>query len=212
MPKIKAIFFDMDGVLIDARDLHYEALNAALAPFGMPIGRDAHLTTYDGLSTRQKLGMLSETLGLPVRLHGLINNLKQKHTQAKINAHCRPVFRHRYMLSRLRQEGYRLALCSNSVRKSVEEMTLSANIAEFFEFMLSNEDIEKPKPSPEIYQEAVRRAGFAPHECMAIEDNANGIASAKSAGVNVLVVADPDDVSYDRVAERLRILEQEMAE
>ena len=105
MRKTKAIFFDMDGVLVDARDLHYEALNAALAPFGLPISRDAHLTTFDGLSTRQKLVILSETLGLPTGLHDLIHELKQQHTYAKISLHCRPVFRHRYMLSRLRQRG-----------------------------------------------------------------------------------------------------------
>lgn len=210
MAKIKAIFFDMDGVLIDARDLHFEALNAALAPFGMPISRDAHLATFDGLSTRQKLVILSETLGLTAGLHDLIHDLKQKHTQSKISTHCRPVFHHRYMLSRLKREGFRLALCSNSVRDSVNEMTRSASIGDFFEFTLSNEDIVNPKPSPDIYIEAARRMGLAPHECLAIEDNANGIASANSAGVEVLVVADPNDATYERIAERLKLVEREM--
>ncbi len=201
----------MDGVLIDARDLHYEALNAALAPFGVPISRDAHLTTFDGLSTRQKLLMLSETLGLPTGLHDLIHDLKQKHTQAKVATHCRPVFHHRYMLSQLIREGFRLALCSNSVRSSVEGMTSTANIREFFEFMLSNEDIENPKPAPDIYIEAVRRLGLRPDECLTVEDNANGVASAKSAGIEVLVVANPDDITYERLQERLRAIELEMA-
>jgi HAD superfamily hydrolase (TIGR01509 family) len=203
MAKIKAIFFDMDGVLVDARDLHYEALNAALTPFGIPISRDAHLTTFDGLSTRQKLVILSETLGLPTGLHDLIHTLKQQHTHAKISVHCRPVFRHRNMLARLRREGFRLALCSNSIRASVDEMTRCTGIAEFFEFMLSNEDVSKGKPAPDIYDEAVRRMGLQPEECLAIEDNANGIASAKSAGIDVLAVADPNDIYYDRVRQRL---------
>ncbi len=209
MAKIKAILFDMDGVLIDGRDLHYDALNAALAPFGMPISRDAHLTTFDGLSTRQKLLTLSETMGLPVGLHDIIHDLKQRHTQTKINLHCRPVFRHRYMLARLRREGYRLALCSNSVRGSVDSMTRCAGITEFFEFTLSNEDVDNAKPAPDIYLEAARRMNLAPAECLAVEDNANGIASAKSAGVEVLVVADPDDTHYERVAERLHAIQRE---
>jgi HAD superfamily hydrolase (TIGR01509 family) len=209
MAKIKAILFDMDGVLIDGRDLHYDALNAALAPFGMPISRDAHLATFDGLSTRQKLLTLSETMGLPVGLHGIIHKLKQRHTQTKINLHCRPVFHHRYMLARLRREGYRLALCSNSVRASVDSMIRCAGIAEFFEFTLSNEDVDNAKPAPDIYLEAARRMNLAPAECLAVEDNANGIASAKSAGVEVLVVADPDDTHYERVAERLHAIQRE---
>ena len=106
MPRIEAVLFDMDGVLIDARELHYEALNAALGPFGLELSHDAHLARFDGLSTRQKLTLLSETRGLPVGLHDLINELKQSLTLAKIPLHCRPVFQHRYMLSRLRQEGY----------------------------------------------------------------------------------------------------------
>ena len=212
MPKIKAILFDMDGVLIDARDLHYEALNAALSPFGLPISRDAHLATFDGLSTRQKLLMLSETMGLPTDLHDLIHDLKQKHTQARIAAHCRPVFQHRYMLSSLKRRGIRLGLCSNSIRLSVESMMNAAKIASFFEFMLSNEDVKNPKPAPDIFSEAVRRMGLSPKECLAVEDNPNGIAAAKSAGVEVLVVADPDDVNYERIDKRISEIEREMVQ
>ena len=58
MSKIKAVIFDMDGVLIDAKDWHYEALNMALRTFGLEISRHDHLTTYDGLSTKHKLEML----------------------------------------------------------------------------------------------------------------------------------------------------------
>jgi HAD superfamily hydrolase (TIGR01509 family) len=203
MQRIDAILFDMDGVLIDARQLHFEALNAALGPFGLEISHDAHLANFDGLSTRQKLTILSEARGLPTGLHTLINELKQKFTLAKIAAHCRPVFHHRYLLSRLAREGYRLALCSNSVRQSVDEMMRAANLIEFFELTLSNEDIQLPKPHPEIYLEAAKRLDVQPDRCLVVEDNVNGIRSAKSAGMHVLEVADPEAVTYDRVATAL---------
>jgi HAD superfamily hydrolase (TIGR01509 family) len=203
MQRIDAILFDMDGVLIDARHLHFEALNAALSPFGLEISHDAHLANFDGLSTRQKLTILSEARGLPTGLHTLINELKQKFTLAKIAAHCRPVFHHRYLLSRLAREGYRLALCSNSVRQSVDEMMRAANLIEFFELTLSNEDIQLPKPHPEIYLEAAKRLDVQPDRCLVVEDNVNGIRSAKSAGMHVLEVADPEAVTYDRVATAL---------
>ena len=203
MRRIEAIIFDMDGVLIDARDLHYEALNSALSPFGLEISRDAHLANFDGLSTRQKLAILSDTRGLPAGLHGLINELKQKLTIEKIPAHCRPVFQHRYMLSRLREEGYRLALCSNSVRKTVDEMMRSANLESFFEFTLSNEDIPSPKPHPDIYLEAARRLNLPPDRCLVLEDNSNGIQSAKAAAMHVVEVVDPAEVNYERIAASL---------
>lgn len=206
MQRIDAILFDMDGVLIDARHLHYEALNAALSPFGLEISHDAHLANFDGLSTRQKLAILSEMRGLPTGLHGLINDLKQKFTLAKIPSHCRPVFQHRYLLSRLAQEGYRLALCSNSVRQTVEDMLRAADLIEFFELTLSNEDIQSPKPHPEIYTEAAKRLNVQPDRCLVVEDNINGIRAAKAAGMHVLEVADPDAVNYDRVATALETI------
>jgi len=206
MHRIDAILFDMDGVLIDARHLHYEALNAALSPFGLEISHDAHLANFDGLSTRQKLAILSETRGLPPGLHTLINELKQKFTLAKIPWHCRPVFNHRYLLARLAQEGYRLGLCSNSVRKTVDEMIKSANIDSFFELTLSNEDIRFPKPHPEIYLEAAKRLQVQPDRCLVVEDNANGIRSATDAGMHVIEVADPGEVTYGRVASALEAI------
>ena len=73
---IKAVLFDMDGVLIDAKDWHYEALNRALEHFGFAISRESHLSTFDGLPTRAKLQMLTKARGLPERLHEFINSLK----------------------------------------------------------------------------------------------------------------------------------------
>ena len=63
--KIKAVLFDMDGVLIDAKDWHYEALNKALKLFGIEINRYDHLTTFDGLPTKVKLDLLSKRFYLP---------------------------------------------------------------------------------------------------------------------------------------------------
>ncbi len=91
-PKIKAILFDMDGVLIDAKEWHYEALNKALSLFGMEISRYDQLVTYDGLPTKKKLQMLSRERGLPESLHGFLNALKQKYTQEMIFTKCHPEF------------------------------------------------------------------------------------------------------------------------
>ena len=74
--QIKAVLFDMDGVLVNAKDWHYEAFNKALEVFGMPISRSEHLSLYDGLPTRAKLQMLTEKKHLPVQLHEFLNKLK----------------------------------------------------------------------------------------------------------------------------------------
>lgn len=204
MHDIRAVLFDMDGVLVDAADWHYEALNMALQPFGMDIDRDIHLATFDGLSTRQKLDILSKSRGMPERLHHFLNDLKQRHTKDIIAARCRPVFQHRYLLSRLAEEGYRLALCSNSVRTTVDVICDQAKLTEYFEFTLSNEDVQAPKPDPEIYRNAVDRMRLSPEQCLVVEDNEKGITAAKASGCHVMEVASPYDVNYANVVGQIR--------
>ncbi len=94
--KIKAIIFDMDGVLIDARDWHYESLNRALSLFGSEISRYDHLITFDGLPTSKKLEMLSVEKGFPLKLHKFINELKQQYTLEMIFTKCKPIFQHQF--------------------------------------------------------------------------------------------------------------------
>lgn len=199
MPDIKAILFDMDGVLVDAKEWHYDALNRALKPFGMTINHDEHLTTYDGLPTRTKLKILSETRGFPNELHELVNELKQKYTLETAYARCRPSFSHRYALSQLALEGYRLAVCSNSVRQSVDVMMELSGLEEFLEVQLSNEEVEAPKPDPEIYLTAMRRLDMDPEECLILEDNENGIAAAEASGAHVMRIDNVEDVTYDDI-------------
>lgn len=201
---IEAVVFDMDGVLIDAKEWHYEALNRALGLFGYSISRAEHLSTFDGLPTRRKLEMLSQEKGLPRGLHRFLNELKQQYTVDQVHLHCKPVFVHEYALSNLKARGYRLGLASNSIRPSVELMMQKSSLAGYLDVMLSNEDVERPKPHPDIYLTAAARLGVAPERCLVVEDNPNGIRSAEAAGCPVLVVQSVFDVQLDRLLLAIR--------
>ncbi len=198
----------MDGVLIDAKDWHYEALNKALSLFGMEISRYDHLVTYDGLPTRKKLEMLTIEKGLPVGLHSFINELKQLYTMELIFSKCKPNFLHEYALSRLKNEGYKLAVCSNSIRKTVEIMLEKANIIHYFDFFLSNQDVKEPKPDPEMYITAINRFGLKPEECLILEDNEKGIKAALASGAHLLKINTVDDVNYFNIKERIAEIER----
>ncbi|GIG29918.1 HAD family hydrolase [Cellulomonas marina] len=200
---IRAVVFDMDGVLIDAKDWHYEALNRALALFGAQIERADHLAIYDGLPTRAKLEMLSQRTGLPRRLHAFINDLKQSYTLELVHERCRPVFAHEYALSRLRERGYRLALASNSVRESVDLMMSRSALGGYLDFSLCNADVARAKPDPEIYLLASERLGLDPSEVLVVEDNDNGIAAARAAGTHLLVVGSVEDVTFAAISARI---------
>lgn len=194
--KIKAIVFDMDGVLIEAKDWHYEALNRALKLFGMQISRFEHLSTFDGLPTKKKLEMLSLERNLPKSLHGFINKMKQEYTLEIIYSKCKPRFIHEFALSKLKSEGFKLALCSNSIKNTIEVMMQKAALSKYLDFYLSNEDVKLPKPEPEIYQSAIKKLGLKPKEVMVVEDNENGIKAALASGANVMQVSEVDEVNY----------------
>jgi len=204
---IKAVIFDMDGVLIEAKDWHYEALNRALMLFGFEISRYDHLTTYDGLPTSKKLEMLSLENGLPRELHAFINEMKQVYTMEMIHSQCKPRFVHEYALSTLKSMGYRLAVASNSIRYTVETMLQKARLDGYLDEMLSTNDVTHAKPHPEIYNTAIFRLGLKPQECLIVEDNENGIKAAVASGAHVLAVREVDDVNFTNIIARIRQVE-----
>jgi HAD superfamily hydrolase (TIGR01509 family) len=207
MVKIKSILFDMDGVLVEAKDWHYEALNKALTLFGYEITRTEHLSSYDGLPTKTKLNRLSIEKGLPEELHSFINEMKQQYTAEFIQNQCRPRFNCEFALSKLKNEGYRLACCSNSIRATIEMMMDYSKLTGYLEFIISNQDVKNPKPSPEIYNKAMAKMGLQPNECLICEDNENGIKAALSSGGHLLTICDVSDVNYDDIKKRINEIE-----
>ena len=207
MAKIKAILFDMDGVLIDAKDWHYEALNKALNFFGMAIDRYEHLVTYDGFPTKKKLELLTIEKNLPRGLHPFIYKLKQQYTMNEIITRCKPQFIHQYALSKLKAEGHKIAVCSNSIRESIRLMLQYADLLQYCDFFLSNEDVVHHKPHPEMYQKAMERLSVQPKECLIIEDNPQGLKAAKDSGAHFLEVRDTKDVNYDNITNFIKEIE-----
>ncbi len=200
---IKHIIFDLDGVLVDARELHYEALNRALSKHGYAIERDEHLAVYDGLPTRRKLELLSAKKGLPRRLHKEIWQEKQRQTQLVIKEKFVPDQKLMALLDRLSQEGYTISVCSNAVRETVQLMLKKKGLMSRVKFFLSNEDVSHPKPHPEVYLRAFLQLGAAPAECLVVEDSHHGRAAAHGAGAQLCGVAGTAEVTYERIKEAI---------
>ena len=204
---IKAIIFDLDGVLIDATQWHYEALNKALNLFGYTITEDEHKNFYNGLPTRKKLEYLSRDKGLPESLHLFINQMKQKFTQELIERNCTANFQKIYMLKKFKEKGYKLAVCSNAILKSVEMMLKKSWIWEYFDLILSNEDVVNPKPSPEIYLTAFTKLNVKANDVLIVEDAEHGKKSAITSGGHLLEVSGYLEVNYELISNFLKTLE-----
>src|SRR4029079_16410921 len=201
---IKAVIFDMDGVLVDADKWHYNALNVALQHADVdPISWQEHLTVYKGIPTREKLRILTERKGLDPELWDLVSRTKQDVTQQIIESFSTPDGEKIEML-RLLSRRYPIRVCSNPSRRTVDVMLAGAGLTEFIDFTLSNEDIERPKPDPQVYFAAFERLGVRPEECVVIEASGVGKAAATASGAVLCSVNDPADVNYYRVMRTIR--------
>jgi HAD superfamily hydrolase (TIGR01509 family) len=134
--------------------------------------------------------------------------MKQIYTMEIVHARCKPTFQHEYALSQLKSRGYSIAVCSNSIRNSIELMMEKANLGRYLDFILSNEDVQFAKPDPEIYNKAIAMLGLNPAECLVVEDNENGIRAAKASGAQLLEVESVSEVNITNILSRVEALEK----
>lgn len=198
---IKAIIFDLDGVLIDATEWHFEALNDALKLFGFEITREDHLGFYNGLPTAEKLKALSDKKGFPLGLHEIIKEMKRRYTDSKVSQLCIPSHEKQIMLTHLKNKGYKLACCSNAQKYSVLNMLQFAQIDRFFNHIIGNDEGIKPKPDPAIYLSAFKILDVKPPEAVIVEDASHGIEAARNSGAKVLAVRGFEDVNLSLFAD-----------
>ena len=202
---IKHIIFDLDGVLVDARDLHYDALNLALKEVNEKyvIPKEEHLSTFDGLPTKKKLKILSDIKGLPVTFYDFIWHTKQEKTQYLINK-MSPDDRIISVLNSLKQDGYSLHVCSNSITKTIQSMLKHKGFIQYIDKILSNEDVKNPKPNPEMFLRSVIEAGVCPKETLIIEDSHIGRKAAIDSGANLFAVRNSFDVRYNCIKQKIQ--------
>ena len=197
---IKLVIFDLDGVLVDARELHYEALNLALSSVDEKyiISRDEHLSTFDGTSTKKKLNMLTELKGLPKDSHDLVWRLKQDKTLEIIDKFDIDS-RIKGILKKLKSDGYHVACATNSIRETAKLQLIRKGFFEHIDFLYSNQDVNNTKPNSEIYLRCMIKVGVNPNETVIVEDSHIGRKGALSSGAHLCAVEDSSDVSYEKI-------------
>lgn len=191
---IKLIVFDLDGVLVEAKLIHFEALNEALGS-EYAIDWNDHLGKYDGLKTNQKLEMLTREKNLPIESYAEIWRKKQELTLLKLN-NLQKSPQLIACMSKLVEDGYKLAVCSNSIRRTVLTVLSKLDIIQYFDLILSNEDVMTSKPHPEIYWKAMSKMRVLPEETLIVEDSPYGLLAASRSRASVFRVASPKEISY----------------
>ena len=199
--EIKFVIFDLDGVLVEAKEIHYEALNESLGEKYM-ITWDEHLSRYDGLKTSQKLEMLTKDKGLPAELYDKVWINKQKLTIDKLRSLSQSEQLIECMTS-LTNDGYKIAVCSNSIRKTVLTVLSKLGIIEYVDLIISNEDVKNSKPHPEMYWKAISMMSFLPEQTLIVEDSPYGLLAASRSKSHILRVKSPTEVSYFNIIKKI---------
>ena len=207
----KLVIFDLDGVLIESRELHYQSLNDALNSVDLKyvITRDEHLSIYDGLNTTKKLKMLSESKGLPLDYHDVIWHRKQLATfelikKFPIDSKLVDIF------SKLKSSGYLIAVASNSIRETVKLSLLKIGIMEYVDYYISNQDVHHPKPYPEMYWQCMTQLDAIPRNTLIIEDSHIGRQAAIDSGAHLLAVENSHDVTWNKINNKLQEMNSQM--
>ena len=198
---IKLIIFDLDGVLVEAKNIHFDALNEALGE-EFAISWNEHLATYDGLKTFQKLDMLTEKKGLPANSHQEIWQKKQAITLNKLHS-LKSNKTLQSIMQSLSEDGYKLAVCSNSIRKTVLTVLAKLGIIEYMDLILSNEDVKNSKPHPEMYWKAISMMSMLPEETLIVEDSPYGLLAASRSKSYILRVKKPSEVTYSNIFKKI---------
>ena len=198
--KNRLIIFDLDGVLIDSRELHFLALNKALTTIDpkFEISESDHLKFFDGLNTRDKLKLLSESYGLPASLHEKIWELKQVETLkifSKVGKDEELIDYFRYIQS----EQIHIAVASNSIRETVQTLLINLGLIDYVNYYLGNEDVSIAKPFPESYWRCMIEFNSLPSRTVIFEDSRIGRQGATDSGGYLIPVRNRYDVDFHRI-------------
>jgi beta-phosphoglucomutase-like phosphatase (HAD superfamily)/dTDP-glucose pyrophosphorylase len=202
----KLVIFDLDGVLIDSREMHYEALNRALGKVSWEyvISREEHLSVYDGLPTSKKLSMLTEKKGLPVDKHQQIWEDKQKET-LEIFSDLEHDYELMHYFQQLKQRGYQVAVASNSIRNTVKLVLLRLGVLEFIDYYVSNEDVVRNKPFPEMYWKCMTACNALPKDTVIFEDSHIGRQGALDSKAHLIPIENRYDLNQEKIDKVFKI-------
>jgi HAD superfamily hydrolase (TIGR01509 family) len=196
----KAIIFDLDGVLIDSKEIHFNALNLALDEFGDDyiITRKEQDNIFEGLPTKAKLEILTKIKGLPLDLHEDVWARKQNYTSVLFESiSLDPDLINLFKI--IKSKGIKIAVASNSIRKTLDTCLKSLGVVQYIDYSLSNEDVKFPKPDPQIYNRCMDYLMVDEQHTVIFEDSDIGLRAAHASGARVEKVQSRKDITFERI-------------
>jgi beta-phosphoglucomutase family hydrolase len=183
---VKAVIWDMDGVIVNTLDFHWEATRDFFREHGVETTKEEFLPTFgvrfeevirDWLPGEHSSDELAQMVE---HKEGLFRKIAKGHIRSLPGAIK--------LIKSLRNEGFRLAIGSSTVRANIELVLSELGVKDCFDEIVSAEDVEKGKPDPSMFLDAARRLGALPSKCVVIEDSVAGVEAAKAGGMKCVAV------------------------
>jgi putative hydrolase of the HAD superfamily len=185
---IKAIVFDFDGLIIDTETVWYECFNETLSAYGIPFPLDVFGRCIGTGDNELKL-YIEQAAGTAYNYETIRAEAAQLHQVKIASVAAREGVRD--FLEEAKRLGLRIGLASSSNRTWIERFLHELNLHDFFEIIMTSDDVKNIKPHPELYLRAIEALGVEPDEALAFEDSVNGAKAAKAAGLRCIIVPNP---------------------
>jgi HAD superfamily hydrolase (TIGR01509 family) len=193
---IKLVIFDMDGVLVDACEWHRVALNEALKEVcDYEISLEDHYKIFNGTPTKIKLKKLSEMGVIKEESFQKIEEIKQQKTVETINKFANLRQEKIELMHFLKSKDIKIACYTNSIKMTAKLMLEKTGIFEYLDLLVTNQDVQNPKPSPEGYLLCLKKLNINKNDAIIVEDSPKGIEAARSSGCYFIQVNNLEDVT-----------------
>lgn len=193
---MKAVIFDMDGVLVDSQPYHFKADIDTMAEYGV-IKDQKFYESFAGTLTADRVRTLKEMFGLDVPVEEMTIKRENMILDIMGKEDIKPVSGIPEFLRSIKEKGLTTAVASSSDYKLINLILDRLKIAQYFDSVTSGSDVKRGKPSPDVFLLAAERIGIEPSECLVVEDSENGVKAAKAAGMKALGYINPTSGKQD---------------
>lgn len=193
---MKAVIFDMDGVLVDSQPYHFKADIDTMAEYGV-IKDQKFYESFAGTLTADRMRTLKEMFGLDAPVEEMTIKRENMILDIMGKEDIKPVLGIPEFLRSIKEKGLTTAVASSSDYKLINLILDRLKIAKYFDSVTSGSDVKRGKPSPDVFLLAAERIGIEPAECLVVEDSENGVKAAKAAGMKVLGYINPTSGKQD---------------
>lgn len=193
---MKAVIFDMDGVLVDSQPYHFKADIDTMAEYGV-IKDQKFYESFAGTLTADRMRTLKEMFGLDVPVEEMTIKRENMILDIMGKEDIKPVSGIQEFLRSIKEKGLTTAVASSSDYKLINLILDRLKIAQYFDSVTSGSDVKRGKPSPDVFLLAAERIGIEPAECLVVEDSENGVKAAKAAGMKALGYINPTSGKQD---------------